>query len=323
MQWIDAPTIRRLLDYPSLCAAFAQAHREPLPVIADLCLAHPGSADRFMLRSAWSERQMVGVKLATEFPGNQHRHPASPSIQGVYVAFDGITGAPIFVADGAALTARKTAADSALGLDLLARQDVRTMLMVGAGDMAGPLIEAFTALRPSLRQVFIWNRTRPRAEKLAADLQIPDVELTVVDDLDAALPAAEVICAATMSDQPLIRGAQVAPGTHVNLVGSWLPHMREADNDVLIRGQLYANFRPTALASGELQLPLATGVISVDDIIGDLFDLCGGSPPCFTTDQITVFKNAGGAHLDLFTAQLLARRMGIEQAARRVGNEST
>ncbi len=266
---------------------------------------------------------MVGVKLATEFPGNQHQHPASPSIQGVYVAFDGITGAPIFVADGAALTARKTAADSALGLDLLARQNVRTMLMVGAGDMAGPLIEAFTALRPSLRQVFIWNRTRPRAEKLATDLQIPDVELTVVDDLDAALPAAEVICAATMSDQPLIRGAQVAPGTHVNLVGSWLPHMREADNDVLIRGQLYVDFRPTALASGELQLPLTSGVISFDDISGDLFDLCVSAPPRFTRDQITVFKNAGGAHLDLFTAQLLARRLGVEQAALQVENEST
>ena len=312
MHWIDAPTIDELLDYPSLCAAFTQAHRAPLPVNADLCLEHPGSADRFMVRPAWSERQMVGVKLASVFPDNQYRHPAYPSVQGVYVAFDGITGTPLFVADGAALTARKTAADSALGLDLLARQDVQTMLMVGAGDMAGPLIEAFTALRPSLRQVFIWNRTRPRAERLAADLQIPGVELTVVDDLDSALPKAEVICTATMSEQPLIRGALVTPGTHVNLVGSWQPHMREADNDVLIRGQIYVDFRATALASGELQLPLTLGVISVDHIRGDLFDLCHGAPPGFTTDQITVFKNAGGAHLDLYTAQLLARRMSIE-----------
>ncbi|MEB0123206.1 hypothetical protein QN391_21345 [Pseudomonas sp. CCI1.2] len=88
--------------------------------------------------------------------------------------------------------------------------------------------------------------------------------------------------------------------------------MREADNDVLIRGQLYVDYRPTALASGELQLPLASGVVSVDDIFGDLFELCVGAPPRFTTDQITVFKNAGGAHLDLFTAQLLARKLGIE-----------
>ncbi|WP_052962739.1 hypothetical protein [Pseudomonas fluorescens] len=127
MQWIDAPTISKLLDYPSLCTAVTQAHREPPPVIADLSLEP---------------------------------------------------------------------------------------LVAGTGDMAGSLIEAFTALRPSLRQVRIWNRSRSRAEKLAADLQIPGVELTVVDDLDAALPAAEVSCAATMSDQPLIRGAQVAPGTH-------------------------------------------------------------------------------------------------------------
>lgn len=312
MQWIDAPTINRLLDYPSLCAAFSQAHKEPMPVNADLCLEYPDSADRFMLRPAWSDQQMLGVKLASVFPENQYRHPARPSIQGVYVAFDGVTGSPLFVADGAALTARKTAADSALGLDLLARQDVQTMLMVGAGEMAGPLIEAFTALRPSLRQVVIWNRTRPRAERLAADLQIPGVELIVVDDLDSALPEADVICAATMSEQPLIRGALVAPGTHVNLVGSWQPHMREADNDILIRGQIYVDFRPTALASGELQLPLTLGVISVDHIRGDLFDLCRGAARSFTTDQITVFKNAGGAHLDLFTAQLLARRMSIE-----------
>jgi len=255
MQWIDAPTIDRLLDYPSLCAAFTQLHREPLPVNADLCLEIPGSADRFMLRSAWSEQNMVGVKLASVFPRNEYRHPANPMVQGIYVAFDGNTGKPLFVADGATFTARKTAADSALGLDLLARRDVRTMLMVGAGEMAGPLIEAFTALRPSLRQVYIWNRTSSRAEKLAASLKLPGVEITVVDDLDSAFPKAEVICAATMSEEPLIRGARVAPGTHVNLVGSWQPHMREADNDIFIRGQIYVDFRPTALASGELQLP--------------------------------------------------------------------
>lgn len=312
MQWIDAPTIDRLLDYPSLCAAFAQLHREPLPVNADLCLEIPGSADRFMLRSAWCEQNMVGVKLASVFPHNQYRHPANPTVQGIYVAFDGNTGRPLFVADGATFTARKTAADSALGLDLLARRDVRTMLMVGAGEMAGPLIEAFTALRPSLRRVSIWNRTRSRAEKLAASLKLSDVEITVVDDLDAAFPKAEVICAATMSEEPLIRGARVSLGTHVNLVGSWQPHMREADNDIFIRGQIYVDFRPTALASGELQFPLSLGVISVDNIRGDLFDLGRGTPPVFTTDEITVFKNAGGAHLDLFTAQVLATRMNVQ-----------
>lgn len=115
-----------------------------------------------------------------------------------------------------------------------------------------------------------------------------------------------------MSDKPLVRGARVSPGTHVNLVGSWQSHMREADNDIFIRGQICVDFRPTALASGELQFPLSLGVISVDDIRGDLFELCRGAPPVFTTDEITVFKNAGGAHLDLFTAQLLATRMNVQ-----------
>lgn len=309
MQWIDADTINKLLDYPSLCAAFAQAHLHPLPENADLVLQQPGSLDRFMVRPAWQQQNLVGVKLVSIFPDNHSMSPPLPSIQGLYVAFNGKTGAPEFVADGATLTARKTAADSALGLDLLAATDVRSMLMVGAGEMAGPLIQAFSAIRPSLRHVYVWNRTRPRAELLAQSIHIEGVELTVVNDLAEIIPKVHVICTATMSEAPLIHGALVAPGTHVNLVGGWQPAMREADDALMSRAEIYVDFRETALACGDLHMPLQSGAISLEDIRGDLFDLCRHQPLPPRADQITVFKNAGGAHLDLYAAQLLAQRI--------------
>ncbi|WP_295476639.1 ornithine cyclodeaminase family protein [uncultured Pseudomonas sp.] len=314
MDLIDAKTLESLIDYPSLCSELLLAHQRPIPVNADICLEHPGSADRFMLRPAWAQQEMLGVKLATIFPDNHYQPDPKPSVQGVYVAFDGLRGTPLFVAEGATLTALKTAADSALGLQLLARHDVSTLLMVGAGDMALPLIGAFTSIRPSLSRILVWNRSLPRAEQLAARLQASGIECLSTDDLDSAVAQADVICSATMSEEPLLRGALLKPGTHVSLVGAWRPHMREADDELMSRSQIYVDFRDTALASGELCIPLQRGVISQADVLADLYDLCR-HPPAVDPNAITVFKNAGGAHLDLFTAQFLQRRIIASKTA--------
>jgi len=306
MQWIDAAAIDQLFDYPTLCEALARAHRTSPPITSTFHLQHPGSAESFMLRPAWSKHQMLGVKLATTFPDNRDLTPSRPSIQGLYVAFDGATGAPSFMADGATLTAWKTAADSALGLDLLAPPNVETMLMIGAGEMAGHLINAFTALRPSIRNIAIWNRTTSRASELADRLNLERVGVRVVDDLKKEIPKAQIICSATMSDQPLILGARVTPGTHVSLVGSWLPHMREVDDALIATAQIYVDYRPTALASGELHIPIQNRVITPDDVLGDLFDLCRSTTDRPSANRTTIYKNAGGGHLDLYTAQHLA-----------------
>jgi ornithine cyclodeaminase len=312
LRWIDGQQVHRLLDYRRLVQALREAHLQPMPISEDVCMSEPGAmrGNNFLLLPAWSGQRMMGVKLLSVFPDNVHADVPLPTVQGIYAAFDGRTGTPLFMADGAALTLRKTAADSALGLDLLAPASVSTLLMIGAGDMAGPLIEAFTQVRPSLTKVLLWNRTLPRAEALAIRLKAAGIDSQVVPDLDEALPLADVVCSATMSQQPLIKGALLKAGAHVNLVGSWQEDMREADDAAIERAQIYVDSREVSRHSGELLQPINSGLISWADIRADLFELCQGyQVPALEPGQVTVFKNAGGAHLDLFTAQFLASEM--------------
>ncbi|MCF5223982.1 ornithine cyclodeaminase family protein [Pseudomonas syringae] len=316
-RWIDAQEVHRLLDYRRLVQALRKSHRQPMPASEDVCMDEPGarSGNNFLLLPAWSGQRMMGVKLLSVFPDNAEASVPRPTVQGIYAAFDGRTGTPLFMADGAALTLRKTAADSATGLDLLAPNGVSTLLMIGAGDMAGPLIEAFTQVRPSLTQVLLWNRTRPRAEALAKQLRAEGIDCQVVTDLDRAVPLADVICSATMSQQPLIKGALLKAGAHVNLVGSWREDMREADDATMSRGLIYVDSREVSRHCGELSQPVANGVIGWSDVRADLFELCQGHLiQALAAGQVTVYKNAGGAHLDLFTAQFLASELGLQQA---------
>lgn len=237
---------------------------------------------------------MIAAKLVSVFPGNV----VHPSVQGVVVLFDGNDGAVRLVADGAAMTFRKTAADSALGVSLLAREDAATLLVVGAGGLAPHVIAAHRSVRPSLRRVLVWNRTPERAAAL------PDVE--AVTDLDAAVGQADIISCVTMATVPLVRGELLRPGTHVDLIGSFTPQMREADDAALARAAVFVDTRNGLERSGEIQHALASGALDPTDIRGDLFELCTGAVPARTSaEQITLFKNVGGAHLDLFTARHL------------------
>ena len=154
---------------------------------------------------AWSPNRQLGVKLVTVFPGNTRLDPR-PSVQAVYLLFDGTNGAPLALIDGTELTYRKTAADSALGSRLLSRPDASTLLMVGAGGLAPHLVAAHRAVRPSIERVLLWNRTRARAEASAADLGAD-----VVDDLAVAVPQADIVCTATMTAGPLIEGDGCGP----------------------------------------------------------------------------------------------------------------
>jgi len=191
-------------------------------------------------------------------------------------------------------------------LKLLARPDARRMVMVGAGAMAGPLIRAHCAVRPSLAEVKIWNRTAARAEELADLLSGEGIAATAAEDLEAAVREADLVCCATMSKTPVIQGDWLRPGTHLDLVGAFNPEMREADDAAIRRARVFVDSRATTLEDvGEIAIPLASGVLKEADILGDLFDLCGKSPPTGrqSAQDITFFKNGGGGHLDLMTAR--------------------
>ena len=308
-QHADAETVDRLLDYPSLIEALRAAHRaDAMPQMRTDVMSDAGnSANKFVSLVAWASGELIAVKLVGVFPNNTSLTPAQPSVQGLVVLISGKTGAPLLIADGAALTFRKTAADSALGADFLARRDARTLLVVGAGGLAPHVIMAHLAIRPSITRILIWNRNIDKAEALVRRLQHLPANLSVVPDLSTALPKADIISCVTMATEPLVRGRLLKPGAHVDLIGAYLPNMREADDDVVRRaGQIFVDTRMGCEGSGEISSPLATGLIKRDDIIADLFDLCTGRHHGRSSDsQITMYKNVGGGHLDLFTARHL------------------
>ena len=308
MDLIDADTVHQLLDYPGLIDALETAHREPAPLVGRSLLQPAADGDHgdesFLVLPAWSPGQFMGVKMATVIPANATRSAGRPTIHAAYQLFDGTTGEPLAAIDGTALTLRKTAADSGLGCRLLARAGARVLLMVGAGALASHLVAAHRAARPSIDRVMVWNRSRGNRDQVVTALREQGVAAEAVDDLAAAVPQADIISCATAATEPLIRGQWLQPGQHLDLVGSFEPGMRESDDDCVRRAELFVDLPlSTVESSGDLVQPLADGVISRDDIRGDLFDLCQGRHPGRESDHaITLFKNGGGGHLDLFTA---------------------
>ncbi|MEM1317194.1 MAG: ornithine cyclodeaminase, partial [Pseudomonadota bacterium] len=232
-----------------------------------------------------------------------------PSIHAQIMLFDDQTGQLSALVDGTAVTAWKTAADSALGCDLLARPEAKTLLMVGAGAMAAPLIAAHRTVRPSINRVLIWNRTQANAETLAA----VDPAFKAVDDLSTAIAEADIICCATMTTDPILPGAHVRPGTHVDLVGAYRIDMREADDELHRRGSWFVDSFDTTLDHiGELAIPLRDGTITRDAVRGDLHALVSNEAGRSSEDDITVFKNGGGAHFDVMIALALCEKARAE-----------
>ena len=289
-------------DWPRLVEALAEGHRGDGFEVGDTFLTR--GADVMLSRSAWVDGLGVGVKSVTVFPANPGR--GRPSVQGAMLVFDDATGAPRALIDSALLTNRKTVADSVLGAKLLAREDARRLLVVGAGSVAGSLIPAYRAVL-GIAEVTLWNRTRERAEELAARLD----GVTVADDLHTALAGADIVSCATMAKGPVLQGAALAPGTHVNLIGAFTADMREADDAALRRGRLFVDAYETTIGHiGELVIPMQAGVITREDVLGDLRALVAGESGRRSDADITLFKNGGGAHLDLMTAAVILEAAG-------------
>ena len=304
MHFVDAAEIRRVLTFPHLIAALEVAHRRPKIEIQDGFLG--GENGHYFVRNAVDRGRFMASKLITSFPENL-KHGTLPAVQAVCVMFDGTNGRPLAVLDGTEITYWRTAADSALGAKLLSSPQSGTLLVVGAGEMSRRLVQAHRAVRPSLRRVLIWNRTSERAKEVAAILVREGVEAEAVLDLDAATKIADVISTCTRSHDPLIKGTNLRPGTHLDLVGGYTPETREADDEAARRALIFVDRRETAFEGvGDILGPIARGAIRKEDVLGDLYDLVGAkivgrrSP-----DDITFFKNAGGGHLDLMTAEVV------------------
>jgi ornithine cyclodeaminase/alanine dehydrogenase-like protein (mu-crystallin family) len=310
MHFIDATTIEARLSYPSLVDILDRAFRDgaiapprhhhhvPLPngrpeatwlLMPAIQVSDPGAvtAGRYM-----------GMKSVTVFPDNGAR--GKPAIYGMYLLLSAETGETVAVMDATRLTVWRTAAASALASRYLSRPDTSSMLMVGAGALSPYMIRAHASVRP-IKEVMIWNRSVEAATRVANSLANDAFSVRVVTDLEAAARQADLISCATISSVPLIFGAWLKPGTHVDCVGAYKETLRETDDDVVRRARIYADTMAGCFGeAGDILQPLKAGIITKDAVLGDLYDLTRGAMGGrTTTDEITLFKSVGASIEDL------------------------
>lgn len=309
MLMISADGVDRALGFEGLVEALRQIFREGAvqPVRHHHTVERPdGAASTLLLMPAWTDFNAVGtsagghigVKVVTVSPDNNAI--AKPAVMGLYLLLDGKTGEPQALIDGQRLTQWRTACASALAATYLAREDAAKLLVVGAGALCPFLAKAHSAVRP-IDEIRIWNRTDANAEKAAEALRADGLNASAASDLDAALGWADIVSCATISTEPLVKGARLKPGAHVDLVGGFTPSMREADDETIRRARVHVDTHAGATKeAGDIVQPLASGVLSQEAILADLFELTREEKPGRQSQEdITLFKSVGAALEDL------------------------
>ncbi|WNJ20006.1 ornithine cyclodeaminase family protein [Pontibacter sp. G13] len=295
-------------SFPKLIEALRTGFTESfiIPQRMHLDFPHPGgnTDNTLLLMPAVQMGQYAGVKIVQVSPEN--RSLGLPTIQGIYYLLDAVTGVPKALMDAKALTNWRTAAASALAADYLARPDSEHLLMVGTGALAPFLIEAHQAVRP-LRHLTLYGRSPDKAAKLARRFSDRFESVEVVPNLSRAVQKADIISVATMSESPLILGEWLQNGQHLDLVGAFKPTMRESNDAVMTRADVYVDSLEMApKEAGDLSQPIAAGIIQEEDLKGDLFGLCRGEVSGrMDAETITVFKSVGHALEDLVAARLV------------------
>jgi ornithine cyclodeaminase/alanine dehydrogenase-like protein (mu-crystallin family) len=309
---VPADDIDRVLTYPVLIAALAEAFRGEIavPVRHHHSITQPGADATLLLMPAWTQsgERYLGCKIVTVFPDNAKA--GRPSVYGQYLLLSGESGEPLALMEGRKLTAWRTAAASALASSYLAREDASHLVMIGAGALAPHLVRAHASVRP-IKRVTLWNRTKERAVALGFALAETGLVADVTDNLSEAVGRADIVSCATLTIEPLVRGTWLRKGTHVDLVGGFTPKMREADDEALRRARLYVDTRVGAgKEAGDIVDPISRGIIKEADVQGDLFDLCRGKARGRgSPSEITLFKSVGTAIEDLAAAMLVWERL--------------
>ena len=284
-----------ILSWRDLTNAIQLGHELNKAEISDTFLYRRD--DTLLSRSAWIDGMGIAVKCATIFPGNKNFK--KPVVNGAVNLFDDKTGQLSAVIDFHLVTKWKTAGGSILAAKLLARPNSRNILILGAGTVAYTLRQAYGNFFP-YAHFSVCNRTSGRAEKFAANFP----NTIAVNDLEKAISNADIISAATMSSEPLINGKWLKPGQHIDLIGAYRPDMREADDITLKRSKIFVDsFETTIDHIGELKIPIASAAIEREDVLSDFYNIEAFHRS--SDDEITLFKNGGGAHLDLMTAHFI------------------
>jgi alanine dehydrogenase len=295
------------LEFPPLVEALRQAFRSGTTETPSADVYRipvpPGQTGSLIILPAWQPGKHFGIKLTTVFPGASAG--LKPVRMGSYMLCEGKTGEPVALFDGPALTARRTAAASALAASYLANPDCERMLMIGTGALASHLIEAHASTRP-IHNVLVWGRDPEKATRLARRLDRRSLKVAPTTDLAKAARGAQIICCATASLEPILKGEWLTPGVHIDLVGGRTPVMREADDETMTKARIFVDAREAAeTQAGDIVIPIAAGVITGFDIAGDLFELTRGDRAGRRYhNQITLFKSVGHSLEDLAGAQV-------------------
>ncbi len=295
---------------PALRAAFAGEAQVPPRHVHEVAVgAERGTV---LLMPAWSEAGYLGIKTINIFPGNAGR--GLPGLHATYVLYDARTGVPLAMMDGNELTAHRTAAASALGASFLARDDARQLLVLGTGRVARLLPAALRSVR-AIERVAVWNHRPEGAEALAAEWRAAGWHADATTDLAKAVRAADIVSCATLSTAPLVRGEWLAPGSHLDLIGSFTPAMKEADPACFAGALTFVDTDEAPTKSGDLLDAIAAGTLRRDAIRATLAQLCSGERAGRATrDERTVFKAVGSALEDLAAATLVWQAAGAGAA---------
>ncbi|HXF56097.1 MAG TPA: ornithine cyclodeaminase family protein [Actinomycetota bacterium] len=304
LTWIGASELRDLLPVRAAVDALEQAFAAGRLPEAPLRAHHRLPQGELLLMPSWGEAG-VGVKLVTLAPGNPDR--GLPFLHAVYVLFDPGTLEPLAALDGAALTALRTSAVSALATRHLANPDASRLVLFGAGTQAAVHLEAMVVERP-VERVTVVSRTRARAEALAERARARGLKAEVGGP--EAVGDADLVCTCTTSSEPVFDGRLVPPGAHVNAVGAYRPDMREVDEALVRRARVVVETREAALAeAGDLLVPLRAGVIGEDHVVADLAEVVRGKAVRTAPDDVTLFKSVGVAFEDLVVAGAAYERL--------------
>jgi len=301
MRQFDLEATARRLGFPRLIAALERQFVEGCEVPARHVHA-VGEAMTALVMPAWRPGRYFGLKVVNVAPGNAAR--GLPGLFATYQLFDATTGALLALIDGGELTARRTAAASALAASRLARADARRQLIVGAGRVGSLLAPACRAVR-AIDDVMVWSRDPAAATRLAATLVADGHPARAVADLAAAVGDADIVSCATLATEPLVRGEWLARGSHLDLIGGFTPAMREADDACFAGAGVWVDTAEALAKAGDLLHPIASGVLRREDVRGTLADLCTAPPPARDPSARTVFKSVGTALEDLAAAILV------------------
>ena len=304
MQILDAEATRAALPFdrliPALRTLFAAGCTVPRRHVHEV--PAPGGGFTSLIMPAWVPGLCYGVKTVNVAPHNAAL--GLPGLHSTYLLYSAATGAPLAWLDGDQITARRTAAASALAASFLARADAHHLLLVGAGQVARLLPAAYRVVRP-IQRVTVWARSAASARQLAAQLRTEGFDAHPTTDLPAAVAQADVVSCATLATAPLVQGTWLRPGSHLDLIGSFTPAMREADDACFAGAALYVDTDEALAKSGDLLGPLARGVLDAGAVRGTLATLSTGQAPGRQDAAArTVFKSVGTALEDLAAAML-------------------